>query len=114
MKSLQNNRLVRKYYNCSKCKELDTKLVNPFANHIYCAKCGSLLSEIPEMKYKKYKNKLNQNNVNRNEEDKKIPYKLKDNIFNKKKQSDEKVEDKKIKKQKKDKKNNNNYNKNRH
>ena len=114
MKSLQNNRLVRKYYNCSKCKELDTKLVNPFANHIYCAKCGSLLSEIPEMKYKKYKNKLNQNNVNRNEEDKKIPYKLKDNIFNRKKQSDEKVEDKKIKKQKKHKKNNNNYNKNRH
>ena len=57
MESYQNNRTVRKYFNCTKCREYDTKLVNPFANHIYCSKCGSLLSEIPEIKYKKLKQK---------------------------------------------------------
>ena len=84
MESYQNNRTVRKYFNCTKCKEYDAKLVNPFANHFYCPKCGSLLSQIPEAKYKKYKKKLSQNIEMKNEEDNKIPYKLKDNIFKKK------------------------------
>ena len=43
MESIQNNRLVRKFFSCSKCKEYDSKLVNPFANHIYCSKCGEYL-----------------------------------------------------------------------
>ena len=100
MESYQNNRLVRKYYNCTKCREYDTKLVNPFTNHIYCSKCGSLLSEIPENKYKKLKLMTNQNIFNRNEEDNKIPYKIKDNNYNKK-YNKEKKEDRKIKKEKK-------------
>ena len=100
MESYQNNRLVRKYFNCTKCREYDTKLVNPFANHIYCSKCGSLLSEIPEIKYKKLKQKNNQNIFDRNEEDNKIPYKIKDNNYNKK-YFKEKKEDKKFKKEKK-------------
>ena len=100
MESYQNNRLVRKYYNCTKCREYDTKLVNPFVNHIYCSKCGSLLSEIPEIKFKKLKQKINQNVFDRNEENTKIPYKIKDNNFNKKYYK-EKKEDKKIKKEKK-------------
>jgi len=115
MESYQNNRLVRKYYNCTKCKEYDAKLVNPFVNHIYCSRCGSLLSEIPEIKYKKLKKKISQNEIKRNEENNKIPYKLKDNIFNKK-HNIEKIEDKKVKKEKKFKKDKgqNNYNNNRH
>ena len=114
MESYQNNRLVRKYYNCTKCKEYDAKLVNPFVNHIYCSRCGSLLSEISEIKYKKLKKKISQNEIKRNEENNKIPYKLKDNIFNKK-HNIEKIEDKKVKKEKKSKKDKsqNNYN-NRH
>ena len=106
MKSYQNNRLVRKYYNCTKCREYDTKLVNPFINHIYCSKCGSLLSEIPEIKYKKLKQKTNQNIFDRNEENNKIPYKIKDNIFNKKVNKEKKI--KKEKKLNKEKKHNNN------
>ena len=58
MESYQNNRTVRKFFSCTKCKEYDAKLVNPFVNHIYCSKCGSLLSEIPEVKYKKMKKKM--------------------------------------------------------
>ena len=100
MESYQNIRLVRKYFYCTKCREYDTKLVNPFANHIYCSKCGSLLSEIPEIKYKKLKQKNNQNIFDRNEEDNKIPYKIKDNNYNKK-YFKEKKEDKKFKKEKK-------------
>ena len=106
MESYQNNRLVRKYYNCTKCREYDTKLVNPFINHIYCSKCGSLLSEIPEIKYKKLKQKTNQNIFDRNEENNKIPYKIKDNIFNKKVNKEKKI--KKEKKLNKEKKRNNN------
>ena len=106
MKSYQNNRLVRKYYNCTKCRQYDTKLVNPFINHIYCSKCGSLLSEIPEIKYKKLKQNTNQNIFDRNEENNKIPYKIKDNIFNKKVNKEKKI--KKEKKLNKEKKHNNN------
>ena len=112
MESYQNNRTVRKFFSCTKCKEYDAKLVNPFVNHIYCSKCGSLLSEIPEVKYKKMKKKVSQNLENRNEEDNKIPYKLKGNALKNKHNPDEKIEDKKIKKQKKEKQHNKNNNHN--
>ena len=115
MESYPNNRLVRKYFNCTKCKEYDAKLINPFANHIYCSKCGSLVIEIPESKYKKLKKKIGPNIEIKNEEDKKIPYKLKDNILKNNYHFD-KREEKKVKKQKKDKNHNmnNNYNNNYH
>ena len=112
MESLQNNRTIRKFFSCTKCKEYDSKLVNPYANHIYCSKCGSLLSEIPEAKYKKMKKKLSQNLEYKNEEDNKIPYKLRGNIL-KNNNYNEKIEDKKIKKPKKEKHNNKNNNYNR-
>ena len=114
MKSYQNNRTVRKFFSCTKCKEYDAKLVNPFVNHNYCSKCGSLLSEIPEVKYKKMKKKVSQNLENRNEEDNKIPIKLRGNALKNKQNPIEKIEDKKIKKQKKEKQHykNNNHNNN--
>ena len=62
MEGYQNNRLVRKFFKCKKCKEIDGKLVNPLLNNIYCSKCSSLLIEVPEMEYKKYKNKMKLNN----------------------------------------------------
>ena len=84
MESYNNNRLIRKFFNCTKCKEYDAKLVNPFSNHIYCSKCGSLLNEIPEAKYKKLKKKIN---INKKEDIKesnnKIPYKINDNVMKK-------------------------------
>jgi len=57
MESYQNNRLVRKFFKCKKCRVIDGKLVNPLLKNIYCSKCSSLLTEIPEIEYKKYKNK---------------------------------------------------------
>ena len=62
MEGYQNNRLVRKFFKCKKCKEIDGKLVNPLLSNIYCSKCSSLLNEVPEIEYKKYKNKLKLNN----------------------------------------------------
>ena len=55
MESIQNNRLVRRFFKCSKCREVEAKLVNPFVNNIYCSKCSSRISEISENDYKKYK-----------------------------------------------------------
>ena len=57
--------------------------LNLYANYIYSSKRCSLLKEIPEIKYKKLKQKTNQNIFDRNEKDNKIPYKIKDNIYNK-------------------------------
>ena len=53
MEGYQNNRLVRKFFKCKKCKEIDGKLVNPLLSNIYCSKCSSLLNEVPEIEYKK-------------------------------------------------------------
>ena len=84
MESYNNNRLIRKFFNCTKCKEYDAKLVNPFTNHIYCSKCGSLLNEIPETKYKKLKKKINiTKNEDIKESNNRIPYKINDNVMKK-------------------------------
>ena len=61
MESIQNNRLVRRCFKCSKCKDIEAKLVNPFVNNVYCSKCSTLLNEIPEIEYKKLKKKINLN-----------------------------------------------------
>ena len=58
MEDIQNNRLVRRFFKCSKCKEIESKLVNPFANNIYCSNCSSRISEVSEKDYKKNKNKI--------------------------------------------------------
>ena len=60
MENLQNNRLVRKFYKCIKCKSIESKLVNPFVNTNYCSKCSAKVKEISETNYKKYKNKIKQ------------------------------------------------------
>jgi hypothetical protein len=63
MESIQNNRLVRRFFKCSKCREVEAKLVNPHVNNIYCSKCSSRISEISENDYRKYKqrDKMKQN-----------------------------------------------------
>jgi len=71
MENYQNNRLVRKFFKCTKCKEYEGKLVNPFANNIYCTKCSSLLSEISESHYKKIKKQIHQK-----EDIKEVPHQM--------------------------------------
>lgn len=63
MESIQNNRLVRRFFKCSKCREVEAKLVNPYVNNIYCSKCSSRINEISENDYRKYnqRNKMKQN-----------------------------------------------------
>ena len=79
---------------------MENIILNLYVNYIYCLKCCSLLVEISEIKCKKLKQKTNQNIFNRNEEDNKIPHKIKDNIYHKK-YFKEKKEDKKLKNQRK-------------
>ena len=57
MENIQNNRLVRKFFKCSKCKDIQAQLVNPFVNNVYCSKCSTRINEISENDYRKYKNK---------------------------------------------------------
>ena len=80
MEGYQNNRLVRKFFKCKKCKEIDGKLVNPLLNNIYCSKCSSLLTEIPEIEYKKYKNKMKLNNKKEDIKEE-IPFKPNEDIL---------------------------------
>ena len=90
MESYQNNRLVRKFFKCTKCKEIEGKLVNPFAKNIYCSKCSTLLNEISESHYRKAKNKLKQKEKGKEKEDIKegtnqihMPYKPKEELLKK-------------------------------
>ena len=82
METIQNNRLVRRFFKCTKCKEIEAKLVNPFINNIYCSKCSGLVNEISETNYKKYKNKLKQKE-NIKEKNNQIPYKPKEDLLKK-------------------------------
>ena len=72
MEDVQDNRLVRKYFKCSKCKLFDAHLVNPLLTNIRCGTCSSFLKEISEEEYKKLKQlykerrKGNQNRHNNN------------------------------------------------
>jgi hypothetical protein len=86
MESYQNNRLVRKFFKCTKCKEIEGKLVNPFANNIYCSKCSTLLNEISESNYKKAKNKLKQKQKEKEdikEVNNQMPYKPSEELLKK-------------------------------
>ena len=55
MEDVQDNRLVRKYFKCSKCKIFNAQLVNPLLTNIKCGKCSSFFKEISEEEYKKLK-----------------------------------------------------------
>ena len=85
MEAFQNNRLVRRFFKCIKCKEIEAKLVNPFVNNNYCSKCSSRLNEISENDYRKYKNKEKEK-VKQKEDIKvenKMPYKPNEELLKK-------------------------------
>ena len=58
MESDQNRR-VRRYFKCSKCKLIDSILLPPSVKHAKCAVCQSLFKEISESEFKEKKKKLN-------------------------------------------------------
>ena len=61
------NRLVRKYYKCSRCKVFDDILINPLKKEIYCNRCHLPLKEISEQEFQEKKQKLKELMKKRNE-----------------------------------------------
>ena len=79
-----NNRLIRRFFKCTKCKEIEAKLVNPFINNIYCSKCSTKLNEISESNYRKYKNKEKaKQNIDLKEGSHQTPYMPKEDLLRK-------------------------------
>ena len=84
MENIQNNRLIRRFFKCTKCKEIEAKLVNPFVNNIYCSKCSTRLNETSESNYRKYKNKLKaRQSEDIKEESHHMPYMPKEDLLKK-------------------------------
>ena len=57
-----SNRLVRRYFKCSKCKEIESQLINPHQFQTKCSNCNSYLSEIQEKEFKILKSNKKQSN----------------------------------------------------
>ena len=64
-----SNRLVRKYFKCHKCKEIDSKLIHPNKFQVKCTNCGSFLNEIQEKEFKILKKNKNHNNLHKSTND---------------------------------------------
>ena len=58
------NRLIKKYFMCDRCKELESQMIHPNQFSIKCSRCGAFLNEIPENEYII----LQKNTKNKNEE----------------------------------------------
>ena len=74
-----SNRLVRKYFKCQKCKDIESQLIHPNKFQIKCSKCGVFLNEIPEIEYKVLKKNKTQNNEHKSNNDE--PYRPSENAF---------------------------------
>ena len=77
-----SNRLVRRYFKCYKCKDIESQLIHPNKFQIKCSKCGAFLNEIQEKEFKilkKNKNHNNQNNEHKVNND--APYMPSENAF---------------------------------
>ena len=74
------NRLLKKFFMCDRCKELESQMIHPNQFQIKCSHCGAFLNEIPENEY----NILQKNAKNKNEEIKMnndSPYKPSESAF---------------------------------
>ena len=75
-------RLVRKYFKCKRCKNLESQLINPNKFEIKCSSCGIFLNEIPEREFKILKKNKNYNINNNNEYNNyNSPYMPQENAF---------------------------------
>ena len=81
MEDVQENRLVRKFFKCKKCKEIGAKLVNPVKFKVNCQKCGSYLAEISEAEYKHIKKKINSKKQEEITENNQKPYTPFENVI---------------------------------
>ena len=61
-----SDRLVKKYFQCDKCKQLQSQAVHRNQFQVKCSSCGSFLNEIPENEF----NILQRVSRNRNEDNK--------------------------------------------
>ena len=77
----RDHRLVRKYFKCSKCQNLESELIHPNKFQIKCTSCGIFLNEISEKEFKLLKNKTQSNRFN-HEYNNNSPYIPPQNIFN--------------------------------
>ena len=59
-----SQRLLKKYFKCLRCKELESQLIHPKQFQIKCSNCGAFLREIPENEFKI----LQKNSKSKNEE----------------------------------------------
>ena len=57
-----SNRLVRRFFRCNKCKEIESQLIHPNKFQIKCNHCGTFLNEIQEKEFKTLKKPKNQQN----------------------------------------------------
>ena len=74
-----DNRLVRRFFKCHKCKDIESQLINPIKFQVKCTKCGSFLNEIQEKEFKILKKKKNLNNEHKINND--APYRPSENAF---------------------------------
>ena len=77
-----SNRLVRKFFKCHKCKDIESQLIHPNKFQIKCSKCGIFLNEIPEKEFKILKKSKNQNSqINENRQNNDAPYRPSEDAF---------------------------------
>ena len=74
-----SNRLVRKYFKCHKCKDIESQLIHPNKFQIKCQSCGVFLNEISEKEFKALKKSKNPNNEHKTNND--VPYMPSENAF---------------------------------
>ena len=74
-----SNRLVRKYFKCHKCKDIESQLIHPNKFQIKCQSCGVFLNEISEKEFKALKKSKNPNNEHKTNND--APYMPSENAF---------------------------------
>ena len=74
-----SNRLVRKYFKCHKCKDIESQLIHPNKFQIKCQSCGVFLNEISEKEFKVLKKSKNPNNEHKTNND--APYMPSENAF---------------------------------
>lgn len=75
-----SNRLVRRFFRCNKCKEIEAQLVHPNKFDIKCNQCGTYLNEIQEKEFKTLKKARNQKN-NEHKSNNDEPYRPSENVF---------------------------------
>ena len=75
-----SNRLIRKYFQCDRCKEVESQMIHPNQFQTKCSKCGAFLNEIPEKEYR-----FIEKNIKNKKEDFKLnddmPYRPPENAF---------------------------------